>query len=388
MSATFDQLQADLKSRGPDAMLDRLTETLRERKDYHGLFYTMLLRKRLELGLPPVHVGASEELPPAVQEQYETAIREAARTVGQTYLDAGDIPGAWPFFRMINEPAKVAEALDKIEPPEEGDLSQQLIDIALREGAHPRRGFDLVLKRFGICSAITMFSQDFPFGPEVREHCIKRLVRNLYDDLRDRLAHEVARREGSTPNETTIHDLLTGRDSLFEDEAYYIDTSHLGAVVQFSSQLQPCEELDLAIELCEYGMKLSPKFSYPGEPPFEDMYRDYHVYLRTLAGRDVEEGISHFRSKAERANPEEDGTLPAEVLVNLLVRLGRHEAAVEAFGRFLAEANGRLTCPTLQELCQKASDYRPLIEVSRKRDDLVNFAAGLLQVSDASAKRR
>jgi hypothetical protein len=68
------------------------------------------------------------------------------------------------------------------------------------------------------------------------------------------------------------------------------------------------------------------------------------------------------------------------VLINLLVRLGRHRDAVGAYGRYLAQADARqLSCPSLQELCEKAGDYQPLVEVSIRRGDLVNYAAGLLQ---------
>ncbi len=126
-------------------------------------------------------------------------------------------------------------------------------------------------------------------------------------------------------------------------------------------------------------MKLSPKFQSPGDPPFENLYRDYHVYFQTLLGQDVDEGIAHFRAKAEAADPQET-TLPGEVLVTLLVRLERYAEAVQAFARYLGQADARrLSCPSLQELCHEIGDYRPLVEVSLRRGDLVNYAAGLLQ---------
>jgi hypothetical protein len=379
MGSTFEDLTETLRTRGSAGVADQLCQTLHERKAYHDLFYALLMRKRLELGLPAVQVGSSEDIPRDLQQPYEDAIREAARRIGQLHLDDGDIPGAWPYFRMIHEPDRVVEAMDKADP-EDGDQVQQVVDIALREGVHPRRGFELVLKRFGICSAITMFGQDFPFAQDIREHCVKRLVQALYEELRDRLTADIVRREGTTPTETSVRELLNGRDWLMDDEFYHIDVSHLGAVVQYCYQLSPCPELLQAIELCEYGMKLSPRFQYPGDPPFEDQYRDYHVYFRTIAGLDVEGGIAHFQAKAGNANPEETGTLPAEVLVNLLVRLERYPEAVEAYQRYLGTADQRRTnCPSLAELCHKAGDYQPLIEVSRQRGDLVNYTAGLLQ---------
>ncbi len=392
MADAFEKLEEALREAGPLQAIERLCADLRERKDYHGLFYALLLRKRHELGLPAVQLGGGDNIPPDRQELYEEAIRLAGRTVGQLYLDQGDLINAWPFFRMIGEPGPVAEALERNAEPEDGEVYQQLVDVALHQGAHPKKGFDMVVKRYGICSAITMFGQGLPVSDEVRQHCIKRLVRALYEELQARLHADVKQRSAilipgasAEPGDddapkARISELMEGRDWLFEDEAYHIDTSHLSAITQFSINLPPCEELNLAIELCEYGKRLSPRLQYAGDPPFENQFADYQVYLKAIAGQEVESAISHFRAKAEQADPNEVGTFPAQVLVNLLTQMNRPAEAVAAYARFLGNADARqLACPSLQELCEKAGDYRPLIEVSRRRGDLVNFTAGLLQ---------
>src|SRR5581483_5445834 len=120
-----------------------------------------------------------------------------------------------------------------------------LVDIAYHQGVHPRRGFDLVLDRFGICSAITTVSgHEFPHGQAVREYCVTRLVRTLYRELAERLKADIVRREGSAPATDSVRELMEGRDYLFEDEFYHVDVSHLGAVVQMATHLPPGEELD------------------------------------------------------------------------------------------------------------------------------------------------
>jgi hypothetical protein len=378
-SADFDELQRALSAEGPDATIDRLCTTLRERKDYASLFYALLLKKRHELGVSPVPTGASEDLPEAAHEPYENAIREAGRLVGRLYLDQGDIPRAWAYFRMLGEPQPVAEALEKFRPSE-GDDVQPIVEIGYHHGVNPKRGFDLLLERFGICSAITTVSSgEFPHPPEVRTYCVNRLVHALSDELYERLSADVVRKEGKPPAEKTVRDLMGGRDWLFEDDFYHIDVSHLGAVVQMSTFLPPGPELDLARELCAYGRKLSPRFQSPGNPPFENQYHDYGVYLDVLAGVDVEAGLAHFRDKLERANPEEDGTGAAEVLVNLLLRLDRPREALEVARKHLAAVDSRqLTCPGITELCLRAGDYRTLAEVAREQGDPVHFLAGLL----------
>ncbi len=378
-SALYDDLQQTFQKEGAAAAIDRLCTALRDCKDYSNLFYALLLKKRHELGVSLMPTGPAQDLPADVHEPYEEAIRQAGRLVGELYLKEGNIPHAWAFYRMLGEPERVRAALENATPGD-GEDCQQLVDIALHQGVHPKKGFDLLLERFGICNAITTLGgQEFPHGAEVRDYCIKRLVRALYDELRERLAAEIARQEGKPPEARSVSDMIAGRDWLFQDDFYHIDVSHLSAVVQMSVHLGPGEELAMARELCAYGQKLSPRFQYASDPPFENQYRDYGVYLAVLAGEDVEAGLAHFRAKAAQADPETIGTYPAEVLVNLLLRLDRPREALEVARQYLAKVNDRrLTCPSIAELCQQTEDYGTLAAVAREQDNPVYFVAGLV----------
>ena len=138
-----------------------------------------------------VPTGPAQDMPEALHGPYEEGIREAGRLVGNLYLQEGQLPQAWAYFRMLNEPGPLREALERHEPAEGEDV-QPLVHIAYYEGVHPRKGFDWVLGRFGICSAITMLGgQEFAHGPEVRDYCIKRVVRALHQELLERLGAEV-----------------------------------------------------------------------------------------------------------------------------------------------------------------------------------------------------
>jgi hypothetical protein len=337
------------------------------------------MKKRYDLGVSPIPTGPAQELPAEVHEAYEDAIRQAGRLIGELYLQENNIGHAWPFYRMLGETAPVRAALEQAKPGE-GEDCQQLVDIAFHQGVHPKKGFDLILQNFGICSAITMLGgQEFPHGTDVRDYCIKRLVRALYDELRERLTAEIVRQENKVPAQKTVRELIAGRDWLFQDDFYHIDVSHLGAVVQMSVHLGPSEELNLARELCAYGQKLSPRFQYASDPPFENQYQDYGIYLSVLAGEDVDAGLAHFRAKAEAADPETVGTYPAEVLVNLLLRVDRPAAALAVARRFLAGVDDRrLTCPSIVELCQRTGDFHTLAEVAREQDNPVHFVAGMI----------
>src|SRR5262249_56885207 len=96
---------------GPLAALQRLTAHLSASGDYRALLDALLLRARHELGLPLIAAGPLAELPEPVRTQYEEKYVDAIRQVGSKYLDAGDIPSAWAYYRAIGETDRVAQAI-------------------------------------------------------------------------------------------------------------------------------------------------------------------------------------------------------------------------------------------------------------------------------------
>src|SRR5262245_31836169 len=135
-SQLLDQLKTTLDAKGAAAALDELGAELKARKDFAGLFYALLMKKRHELGVSPVATGSNQDLPEKVHEAFEDGIRDAARTVGQLLLAEGDLPQAWAYYRMLGETGPVADALDKIELRDDLDV-QPLIDIAFHQGVSP-----------------------------------------------------------------------------------------------------------------------------------------------------------------------------------------------------------------------------------------------------------
>jgi hypothetical protein len=385
-ASLFETLEKTVNSAGPMAAIDKLASELKSAKDYAGLFYALLMKKRVELGVSPIATGSNQDLPANVTAAFEEGIAEAARTVGNLYLADGQIPQAWGYFRMLGETGPVAEALEKLQLDDSMD-AQAIIDIAFHQGVAPSKGFDWVLERFGTCSAITVMGGDLQISAEARAECTKKLIRTLHSELIARLRAEIERVQTFAPTGTSVRELIEGRDWLFADEFYHIDLSHLNSVVQMATQLQKCEELALARELCAYGMRLSPRFRYQSEPPFEDQYADYDKYLAILAGEDVEGGVAHFRAKVDANDPKEAGTFPAEIFVNLLMRLGRESEALDAVRKYLAPLGEvRLSCPNLVELVQKTQRYEVLADAARAQGNAVNFLAGLIAARAPRAK--
>jgi len=375
--AVFDSLKARLAADGPKAAADQLCESLRKAGDYGKLFYALLLKKRIEMGILPIPTASAVDLSNAQQEQYEQAIREACRTVGLLFLDAGNIGAAFSYFNMIGEREPLVAAIEKYAPGPEDDV-QPVVEVAFQQAVHPRRGFDLVLERYGICSAITtatQFAGQLP--PEARDYCITRLAQSLHDQLSERLRAEITEREGKAPT-GSLAEMIDRRDWLFGEDAYHTDTSHLSSVVQMSIELADPAGLQLARDLCAYGRRLAPNLRFPGTPPFENLYHDVDVYLSVLLGEKVEEGLAHFRAKIT-ADPDGPDSFAAEVLVKLLVRLGRLEEALAVASEYFVNLDERqLSCPGVFDLSQRLKDYGALAEVARKRNDPVHFLAGLI----------
>ncbi|MFO0851560.1 MAG: hypothetical protein U0871_23820 [Gemmataceae bacterium] len=376
--ALFDRLRAALASGGPTAAVDALCQQLQVSGDTQGLFYARLLRKRVELGVSPFPTGPSADLPPHTHDAYEEAIRQAGREAGNALLARGDIPRAWAFFRMLGEADPVREALRAYTPGPDDDL-YPVVEVAWQHGLLPEKGFDLVLDRSGVCSAITLtHSSDLSQNPALREYCTTRLVRALYEQLRERLRGDLAARGTDTASDARVGEMVAAHPDLFAEDVYHIDTSHLSSVCQTSLHLPPGEALDLARELCAYGAKLSPGLRGTNDPPFQDTYADYKVYLDVLAGHQVEEGLADFRRKLE-AGAAEGYRYPAEVMVNLLLKADRLPEAVAVAKEHLADADERsLSCPGLTELAKRAGDYGTIADAAKGKADPVTYLAALL----------
>ena len=369
----FEQVEEIFRSEGPEAVFDLLIRNAREQKNYRELFSARLMHVRHRMGLPLVETEPVTQISDGQRPAYEKALQDAARETGELFLADGDIAAAWPYFRAIGESAPVTAAIEKVES---GENLDRVIEIAFQEGVNPRKGFELILKQYGLCRAITWFGSNRDF--ESRQQCLRLLVRTLYEELTASLKHTIAANEGAEPVTNRVAELIAGRDWLFEGTSYYVDSSHLMSILRFTPELEDQESLQMALEMAEYGRKLAPMFHFRGDPPFEDSYSDHAVYLRALLGEEADGAIAHFRQKA--GEPQMPGdTTAAEVLIDLLVRLDRLDDAIRASLELLPDAPSQLSCPSVLQLCQLAGNYTQLRSVAQQRGDRLSFAAGVIQ---------
>ncbi len=381
----FPWIEQVLQNGDAGAAFEQLAERFRLEKQYRGFFDTRLMHKRWELGLPLVSNAGISDLPNDLQQAYQDASVHAAREVGELILADRNIPDAWPYFRAIGDAGPIIQALDTVEvsnpdTPESQEALGSTIQIAFHEGVHPRKGFELILEHHGLCRAITMFGA-YPKG-DGRIESLHLLVLSLHGQIVDNLARAILDVEGTRSESRSIAALIEGRDWLFENNAQYTDSSHIAPVLAFSAELGDRDTLRLAAELADYASRLGPLFQYSDDPPFDRAYEDRGIYLKALLGVDVDRAVRHFDEKAANAEADRDGYRPAEVLVNLLVRLERYDDAVKAFRRYLMDATtADLSCPSLLQLCQMAGDFGQLKQVARQQSDPLSYLAALIHLT-------
>ncbi|MDA0920133.1 MAG: hypothetical protein O2945_13770 [Planctomycetota bacterium] len=383
MTTAFDRIAELKSSEGPQAAIDLLIETLRNEKNYHRVFDALLMKKKNELGLPLLHPTSLDDVPADQRVDFEKYYVDSAREVGNLFLKNNQLGEAWVYFRTIQEPDAVAEALETVTLPDDYEKSQELINIALYEGANPVRGLQFLLQSNGTCNTITAMDQAMQgLDSKNRQKAAAMIVQHLYDELIMTVKSEVERRMPLPPSakEPTLRELIMGREWLFQEGNYHIDVSHLNSVVRFSRFLDPgTPELEQAVQLAEYGCHLDTQFQYPGEAPFEDFYPSHLHFLNVLLGRNVDEAMAYFQQKLDAEPDEPDQQMIAYVMVDLLVRCDRLDQAMEIAGkhlRFLDE-------PTFSfaELCTKAGKLDAWAEASKAKGDLVAFTAAIVQSS-------
>ncbi|NQV29192.1 MAG: hypothetical protein HQ518_32970 [Rhodopirellula sp.] len=383
MTTAFDRIAELKSSTGPQAAIDLLIQTLREEKNYHRVFDALLMKKKNELGLPLLRPTSLDDVPADQRADFEKYYVDCAREAGSLFLKNNQLGEAWVYFRTIQEPEPVAEALEAATLPDDYEKSQELINIALYEGANPVRGLQFLLQSNGTCNTITAMDQALQgLDAKNRQKAAAMIVRHLYAELVMTVKSEVERRMPIPPSakEPTLRELIMGREWLFQEGNYHVDVSHLNSVVRFARFLEPgMPELELAVQLAEYGCHLDTQFQYPGEAPFEDFYPSHLHLLNVLLGRNVDEALAYFQQKLDAEPDEPDQQMIAYVMVDLLVRCELIDQAMEIASqhlRFLDE-------PTFSfaELCIKAGKPEVWAEASRAKGDLVAFTAAIVQNS-------
>ncbi|MCA9010872.1 MAG: hypothetical protein KDB01_14070 [Planctomycetaceae bacterium] len=364
------------------AILDAAEKTLIDQGDYHRLFDAKLIRVRHELGLPLTQPTSLRNIPEMHDAAFRDAYTAAAREVGRLFLDAGQLADAWAYFRTINETDTVREAIaEKIDSlsPESGQEIDELLNLALYEGAHVVEGLKLLLRTHGTCNTVTAMGQVMAqMTPDERRQAAAMMVRNIYSDLQANVRRDIERHQPISNPDATLRELMLGREALFADGGYHIDVSHLHSTVSFARHLtRDCPELELAIELSDYGARLAEPLRYPGDVPFDDYYVANRHFLRALAGIDTDASMQYFIDRLKQESDPQNQRVIAFVIADLGQRVDRINLALESAAPFLK----RLEDPSgfsFTTYCVDAKRLDILESSAREDDDVLRLATALL----------
>jgi hypothetical protein len=386
--SAFDQLQSALTSGGADGVLRQAADTLRREKKYHELFEVLKMQARRRIGLPILFADSGDSLSESQRSQLEEGLVAACREVGTLLLQDGQVREGWMYLRPVGDKAEAGRLLSAIEPTEEN--TEDLIEVCLHEGIDIGRGFGLVLSSYGTCSSITTYDSSVARRPRAEQApAARQLLHRVHADLASSVKHDIARQEGSQPGETTLRELVADRDWLFQDNSYHLDTTHLAATVRIARVLSDPADLRFALDLTEYGRRLSQQFQYQGDEPFAEMYPASALYFQALLGENQGEALAYFKSKAEMLDPQYHGLAAVETYVDLLTRLGRYSDAMTAAMKLSPKGVQPIgQAPSLVELAQKARDYSPVLNYCQEKGDLLGFAAALCSSSAAASATR
>ncbi len=373
------------KSSSPDALIEALEAVLVANRDYHRMFDAKLMRTRIRLGLPVSQPTSFDNIPQDKQAKFRDAYVEAAREIGQLLIDDNRLADAWAYFRTIGEPEPIRSAIDQFTIPEEPDEQfDEIMNLALYEGAHMVKGLEFLLKTHGTCNSVTTLSQlQQQMTFEERRQSAALMVRHLYNDLQYSLRTDLESRNPIVPRNASIRELIKGQEILFAEGNYHIDVSHLHSIVGFARSLTKDDpELEQAIELCEYGSHLSEPLRYPGNPPFEDYYEAHLQFLNGLTGHDPSTSVQWFVDRMQSEPDENNKRLTAFVILDLGQRTDQEDTALNHVAPVLSQVedpNGF----SFTTLCVERNRLDLLEKTAISSDDVIAWAtAKLASTSD------
>lgn len=384
-SSVFDQLAETFRNEGTGAALKQLCDELTRGEKYHELFEARKLLLRHQLGLTLMYSGSGDDLDESTQTKLEDGLAGICRDIGKKLMEAGKLREGWMYLRPIGELELAKQFILETEPDDES--LDELIELALREGIAPVFGFSLVLQHYGTCNSITTFDAEMSqHSPEDRQAAAGMLVEHLHAELLENVKNDIENSEGKTPEGDRFADLLPDRPWLFEGNRYHTDTTHLASVIRFSRQLTNEDQIRLAIDLTEYGRRLSTQYQYENEEPFANLYVDTGLYLRAMIGEAVDDAVTFFRQKADACDAYNEGYMAIEVFIELLYRVGRYEEAIEALIERMPDATPRIgIAPSLYDISHKMKNFERFTEFCRQQNDLLGFTTGLLNKTEAES---
>lgn len=379
----FDEIKQLAGSAGIRNALNRLIETLRDQKDFHQLFEALKMQTRYELGLPILYTRRPDELNAAQQHELESGLLDACREVGTLLVEAGKLREGWIYLQPVGDQDLNHRLLESY--PVADDNVEEIIDISLMQLAAPSVGYSLVLQRYGTCNAITSFdSTVHSLDALNKKRLAGQLTRHIYEELISNLTAYLEEHQGTVESNVTFLELFQANKQLMRETGPMTDATHLSSVMRIGRILDDNESLRMLSEMAEYGCQLAEPFHFPGDPPFENTFRDHFTFYRALCSEDsnspeVKHAIQFFDQKSRSSMNDENNSICDEVFVDLLHRIGQRTRAIEvSLERLTQRPELSGIASPVYEIANDQEHFSILENHYHARNDLLGYTVSLL----------
>ena len=334
MTTPFEQLQQITDAKGIGSGLDFLEQHVRRNKDYAQLFEVLKMRVRHRMGLSIMYSRKRDDLDESAQRELENGLLAACREVGTLFFKQGEFVRGWNYLQPVGDRDLNEKLIRGVKVNDQN--ADDLIEIAVSQGAAPGYGYQMLLKRYGTCDAITTFDQtaanhDF----DCQRAMAEALLNHLYDELVGNLITSLPELKSDSDQPPSLAAILDS-GVLDAENSCVIDATHLSSVVRIARILQDATLLQKAHELARFGEGLPDDVKYPGQVPFEDVYPDHLFYYAAVLQQNVDAAVEHFGKKIEQHDARQHGGIVIETFVELLARVGRNDQAIDVMVRSVA----------------------------------------------------
>lgn len=345
--------------------------------DYHRMFEVLKVRCRYRLGLPLLPTSTAESGDRL--EQLETCLLSACKEVGTLLFQSGRPELGWPYLQPVGDSELAKKLLMEVEVTD--DNRDLIVDLGMGQNIAPVYAFEIVLKSFGVCDAITAIdvrNSQGGFASGDLEAIAETLLRSFYDEVEVSVRDDIGQRDKNLDTTLSLGQMLDRYEFLVVETGHHMDATHLNSIVKIARNVGTKEHYQLALDLCRYGQRLPDDFKYVGDAPFESTYDDHVHFFAALLGENVDAAIAHFKEKIRTCAPH-DQTVTVEHVVALLVRIDRRAEALELH---LLHLNAKETwgiAPTAIEIASTPELRQRLMQHFEQTGDLLGFAMCKLQ---------
>ena len=377
MTTPFEQLQQVSDAKGIDAGLDFLEQHVRRNKEYAQLFEVLKMRVRNQMGLPLLYSRMRDDLDESAQRTLENGLLSACREVGTLFFKQGEFIRGWNYLQPVGDRVLNEKLIRGVKVDEQN--ADDLIDIAVSQGAAPGYGFEILLQRYGTCDAITTFDQTAAnHDVDCQRAMAGALLNHLYDEVVGNLITSLPELKSDSEPSTTLATILTS-GVLTAENSCVIDATHLASVVRIGRVLQDSELIQKVYDLTRFGDGLPDDVKYPGQVPFEDVFPDHLHYYAAVLGKNVDAAVEYFGKKIEQHDARQHGGIVIETFVELLARVGKNDQALDVMvSQLLGKYPLLGIAPEPHELAKTQSQQQKLLEHYRSESDLLGFGQALL----------